>query len=396
MAGERLQLDLRRLEMAYLNENRREYELTKHISLVSLNPLALIALKETGQCELDLPEALFDLDYPGHFMRRIKSVSLTIPCVTGSYTNVNCTLTLLSNKTRIQPIPDNYGEEDERQFVVNFTSLQSIATSSAQNDSGLFELNFRDERYLPFEGAGVISRWRIELSGKWEDLDLPQFDFNTITDVVLHLRYCARNGGDLLRRSAIEHLRDLLSTEGEQSSFSRLFSIRHEFPSEWHHFFHSSATTTRLQLPIAKEQFHFLFRGKTIEVQRLELFLKEEIDESSSNQSSGEPFTIISITAPTTVTTSNDGDPPPPPVVIFPVSTEPGSPTTLALAGEASPIQGLSYGEVPISPVYELPTSASSSTNQDRQNWVITTQGISPEIKSRISDLFVVFHFSVQ
>jgi hypothetical protein len=30
---------------------------------------------------------------------------------------------------------------------------QSIATSNAQNDDGMFELNFRDERYLPFEGA---------------------------------------------------------------------------------------------------------------------------------------------------------------------------------------------------------------------------------------------------
>jgi hypothetical protein len=36
--------------------------------------------------------------------------------------------------------------------------MQSIATSHAQNDSGMFELNFRDERYLPFEGAGAISR----------------------------------------------------------------------------------------------------------------------------------------------------------------------------------------------------------------------------------------------
>ena len=35
--------------------------------------------------------------------------------------------------------------------------VQSIVTSHGQNDSGLFELNFRDERYLPFEGAGAIS-----------------------------------------------------------------------------------------------------------------------------------------------------------------------------------------------------------------------------------------------
>jgi hypothetical protein len=28
----------------------------------------------------------------------------------------------------------------------------------------MFELNFRDERYLPFEGAGAISTWQLELT----------------------------------------------------------------------------------------------------------------------------------------------------------------------------------------------------------------------------------------
>ena len=52
--------------------------------------------------------------------------------------------------------------EDDR-FSDYFGSLQSIVTSSAQNDSGLFETNLRDERYLPFEDSGVISEWQLEL-----------------------------------------------------------------------------------------------------------------------------------------------------------------------------------------------------------------------------------------
>ena len=46
--GEELQLALRRMESAYLNDNRRELELTKSISLLRLDPLALLALRETG------------------------------------------------------------------------------------------------------------------------------------------------------------------------------------------------------------------------------------------------------------------------------------------------------------------------------------------------------------
>src|SRR5207237_6075026 len=101
LAGERLYLDLKRLEAAYMDQNKREFEITKHISLVLHDPMALIALKETGTCLVTLPEALFDMDYPGHYMRRIKGVTLTIPCVTGPSTSVNCTLTLLSNNIRL-------------------------------------------------------------------------------------------------------------------------------------------------------------------------------------------------------------------------------------------------------------------------------------------------------
>jgi Tc toxin complex TcA C-terminal TcB-binding domain len=46
----------------------------------------------TGSCVVNIPEELFDLDGPGHYFRRIKSVSVTIPCVTGPYAGVTCTL----------------------------------------------------------------------------------------------------------------------------------------------------------------------------------------------------------------------------------------------------------------------------------------------------------------
>ena len=102
-------------KLAYDTARRaeRDYEITRHVSLMLNDPMALISLKETGRCTIDLPEALFDADYPGHYMRRIKSVSLTIPCVLGPYTGINCTLTLLTNKTRISNIAgDQYAEKD--------------------------------------------------------------------------------------------------------------------------------------------------------------------------------------------------------------------------------------------------------------------------------------------
>jgi len=78
-------------------------------------------------------------------------------------------------------------------FADNVGAIESIVTSNAQNDSGLFELNLRDERYLPFEGAGAIDEWHLELPKEFK-----QFDYDRISDVVLHLKYaasCFRSGG---------------------------------------------------------------------------------------------------------------------------------------------------------------------------------------------------------
>lgn len=80
-----------------------EYEITKHELPVQWFPLQLIVLRETGSCTVSLPEELFDLDCPGHIFRRIKSVALTIPCVTGPYASVNCSLTLQTSMVRDDP-----------------------------------------------------------------------------------------------------------------------------------------------------------------------------------------------------------------------------------------------------------------------------------------------------
>ncbi|MDQ3776933.1 MAG: hypothetical protein M3461_22585 [Pseudomonadota bacterium] len=232
MSGERLYHDLKRMDVAYLDKNKREYEITKHISLMTLDPISLVKLKETDECFVSLPEALFDIDYPGHYMRRIKSVSITIPCVTGPYAGVNCTLTQLNSSIRHANTLSGgqYSRrDDDTRFSDSFGTIQSIVTSSGQNDSGLFEANMRDERYLPFEGQGAISTWRIQLPDKFKS-----FDYDTISDVVLHVRYTARDAGGLLKQHATAGLEtavnEFVQREGQQG-LARMFSLRHEFPT---------------------------------------------------------------------------------------------------------------------------------------------------------------------
>ncbi len=284
LAGERLHLDLKRMELAYLEQSTREYELTKQVSLVLHDPMALIALKETGRCRIHLPEALFDMDFPGHYMRRIRSVSLTIPCVTGPYTGIHATLTLESSRIRTSnDLTEGYadqGPEDTR-FLADFSAVQSIATSHAQNDAGLFELSFRDERYLPFEGAGAISTWRLEMPRNTN-----AFDFDTISDVILKLQFTAREGGQAFRQAAFAAatLPEPLAQQTAASAMAapaqqhlrRLFSLRHEFPTEWHGFLSPApgAEQQVISLALSQERFPYTYRGRAIALERVELFLK--------------------------------------------------------------------------------------------------------------------------
>ena len=233
LAGESLTLDLARMASAYLEQNKREYELTKHVSLRQLNPLALLELKATGTCEVTLPEWLFDLDCPGHYLRRLKTVSISIPCVIGPYASVNCTASLLSSSVRTSPIlAGGYARagEDAARFVDYFGAIQSVVTSSGSTDAGMFETNLRDERYLPFEGSGAIGRWRLELPSEFR-----QFDYTTISDVILHLRYTAREGGTQLRQEAVENLSAVLSASNDSGPVL-LLSLRNDYPGEWHRF----------------------------------------------------------------------------------------------------------------------------------------------------------------
>jgi hypothetical protein len=264
-SGEKLHLDLKRLEAAYLDQSQREYEITKHVSLSLLDPVALVTLKTTGSCQVEIPEAFFDRDYPGHYRRRIKSVGLTVPCVTGPYTSVNCTLSLLSHRMRINPngigAASDYastGPGDAR-FMENFAAIQSIVTSGAQNDSGLFELNFRDDRFLPFDGAGAVSRWSLEMP---QDSNL--FDFSTISDVVLHLRYTARDGNPSLKTQAKAALPD---------TGVRLFNLKHDFSGEWYSFFYPNAGADQvLSLPLSDERFPYHSPDETLRLTRMELY----------------------------------------------------------------------------------------------------------------------------
>jgi hypothetical protein len=286
LAGERLHLDLKRMDMAYLELNRREYELTKHVSLLQVDPQALVQLRATGRCTFRLDEELFNFDGPSHYFRRIKSVAVSVPCVAGPQSSVNVTLTLLKSSIRTTPTLGDrtYAREDSEddRFDDYYGSTQSVVTSSGQNDSGMFEVNLRDERYLPFEHAGVISEWQLQLPANPSAGEPRQFDYATISDVILHLRYTAREGGDTLRKGAMGDLADRIEASEALGSV-RLFALRYDFPSAWAEFQTAAAVGGFRPLTIELTPQHYPYwsltkPGATREITAAELIVNASGD----------------------------------------------------------------------------------------------------------------------
>jgi hypothetical protein len=275
LSGEALYLDLKRMEAAYHDHNKREFELTRHVSLRQLDPRALLELKVTGRCEISVPEWLYDRDCPGHYMRRLKSVAVSLPAVVGPYTGVNATLSLLRSSIRKSPLlkDDAYtrtGPEDDR-FVDYFGPVQSVVTSGGTEDSGLFEVSLRDDRFLPFEGAGAVSTWSLELPrdlAQANSKSFRPFDYMTIADVILHVRYTARQGGSLLGARALAEMRETLSAVSG-SGLSLLFSLRHDFPTEWAAFVGGDSD---FAFRLRKEHFPYLVQGETLTLNGLVLY----------------------------------------------------------------------------------------------------------------------------
>lgn len=198
LAGESLQLELNRMEKYQLDNDSRFLEIEKNISMQQVMPARLNLLKDRGLCEFQLTEEMFDRDYPGHYFRVLKTVAITIKVPRSPYQVLHATLTQLGSKTLVDPSIDGVryllGIDGSPQpssdtLRVNWRANQQIAISKADDDLGMFALDFFfDDRYFPFEGTGAVSAWRLEMPKRTN----PTIDFNRIEDVIIHLRYTSK------------------------------------------------------------------------------------------------------------------------------------------------------------------------------------------------------------
>ena len=131
-------------------------------------------------------------------------------------------------------------------------------------------MNLEDDRYLPFEGCGAIGTYALELPDP-----LRIFDYSTITDVVFHVRYTARDGGGGFRTSVQSNLssglNQMILKTGRTGLF-HAFDLRRDHPDLWHRLIstgNDSFTLDRNWLP-----YFISSQGVNLSILSLQLIVK--------------------------------------------------------------------------------------------------------------------------
>lgn len=249
LVGQNLAYDLDRMEKAFIETDARRLEITKPVSLLELDPLALLQLKSQSRCEFSLTEALYDYDFQGHYNRQIKTISISFEGMEDQV--VNATLTQLSHKTVLEPdakaVKFLLNPKDQPPLTIrsDWRPNQQIALSyvdveDREKNNGLFELRFDSERYLPFEGTGAVSDWRLELNGK-----RGSYDLSRLTNVVIQVKYTALQGGQVFGQAVKGLLKPYLT--------GVLFNVAETFPEQWGEFLENDSKD--LVLSFTREMF---------------------------------------------------------------------------------------------------------------------------------------------
>lgn len=251
----RLLQDIFRLDQYAFETDRRKLHLTQTLSLAQLAAFELQRFRETGVLVFGTPMDMFDREFPGHYLRLIRRVRVSLIALLPPVRGVRATLST-SGLSRVIVGGDAMGS-----VTLNRTP-EEIAFTSPLNATGLFDLEPESGLLLPFEGMGVDAVWRLELPKPANP-----FDYRTIADVLVTIEYTALNSAD--------YRQQVLQAQDRGFSADRAFSVREEFPDAWYDLNNPETVADEsgrmaVRLPARREDFPP--HAEALQVRELSLF----------------------------------------------------------------------------------------------------------------------------
>ena len=204
LCGEALMLNLAQMEAAYLEWDKRALEVNRTVSMAlelgealdgssfnaevrrvlsgtpsSIQPHTLVMDTDVLVASINLGALHITNDYPdsvlqGKDVRRIKQLSVSLPALLGPYQDIQAVLGYSGDGGGIHQ------------------SCMQTAISHGINDSGQFQLDFNDSKYLPFEGLPIDGGNSATLTLSFPNADKQgkqRAVLESLNDIILHIRY---------------------------------------------------------------------------------------------------------------------------------------------------------------------------------------------------------------
>jgi hypothetical protein len=242
----RLLEDITQLDQYAFETDRRKLQLTATISLARLAPLEFARFRQTGEIHFETPSALFDREFPGHYLRLVRRVRTSVIALIPPNTGIRATLAQSGPSYAVIGGPTFSRVKVQRQ------GFDEVALSSPYSATGLFELDIQPEMRLPFEGIGLDTRWTFRMPKAANP-----FDYRSLADVILLIEYTALSDVNY-RTQVIEGLDPVIEA-------TLPISLRHRFPDQWYQLHNPGSRTTpfsveldlhRYDLPPNLSDFH--------------------------------------------------------------------------------------------------------------------------------------------
>jgi hypothetical protein len=215
--AEQLAEDLSQLDQYAFSTDTRRLNLSQTFSLAQLMPVEFLAFRTSGQITFATPMQWFDQDFPGHYQRLIRQVSVSVVALVPPTRGIRATLSS-SGISRV--IAANDGTFSE---VMLRRDPPTIAFTAPINATGVFQIDLQPDLLLPFEGSGVDTMWEFTMPPAANPID-----FSGVSDVLITLDYTALADPDY----QAQMIRQLNANQTRNSD--RVFSFAQDFPDQWY------------------------------------------------------------------------------------------------------------------------------------------------------------------
>ncbi|HRF80629.1 MAG TPA: hypothetical protein PL070_11140 [Flavobacteriales bacterium] len=266
----RLLRDLTQLDQAAFSTNSPKRQLSKTFSLSELAPEELIRLRADGIASFYTTHEHFDRDYPGHYLRLIKKVSVTVIALVPPTKGVRATLAN-GGTSRVYTGGVLFQERTIKRYP------EEIALSSGVGDGGVFPMQPEGEFLNPFEGSGVETLWEFRM-----DKAANPFDFASIADVLITIEYEALS--DRNRRTA---LATRLNQEDAEGALA--ISFKNNLPDQWFDLHNTLQSATPYKVTFNLNQRDLAPHVKEVTVSGISLYvvMKDEAAEFNGEMKVG-------------------------------------------------------------------------------------------------------------